>query len=400
MASSLSAVSFPTAQISGGWCSRLELHQAIGQHDLVVLALASGVGGPDDVQQTGTPVTFSLGDRQWVGYVHTAEPRMQGAGTSLEISCLGASYALSGASQRSWSSASASMIVQQICQAESLAADVVATPRTYEQVGQSGLTDWALINRLGDENGRYVITDGTLIRFLDKTSLLQGFDPSDPLTLTYANGNAGTVLSYQVVSSEDSGLGVRHAGQSFSGVDPRTAELLQMVQVGDAATYGTSSGTRLFQAMQSTVPVNSWGEAVHRQQAAVNSSGWRYRLRMRALGNVRLTPGAMVAVTGLGPYNAYWMVESAVHVIEAQSHTVDLELVADSLGEPVASYRNSLVPARPAATTILKNAGGGLSPALAFAQGNVRWRAVNALPEIPRPDSSPSMVRRATYRAI
>lgn len=391
---------FPTVQVSGG-CSRLELHQAIGQHDLAVLTLTTGVGGPAGAQQTGAPVTFSLSGRQWVGYVHTAEPRQDGAGSTLEVSCLGASYVLSGSNQRSWSSASGSMIVQQVCQADSLAADVVPTPRTYEQISQSGMTDWELINRLGDENGRYVITDGVVIRFLDKTALLRGFDPSDPLTLNYAANNSGSIRSYQVISSDDSGVGARHASLSYSGVDPRTGRLLQQVQVGNDITFGASTGTRIFPGVQSTVPVNSSAEAVHRQEAASSTSGWRYRVSVRAVGDVRLVPGAMVAVTGLGSYNAYWVVESAAHVIDTDSHTVDLELVADSLGEPTPAYRNPLVPARPTSTALLRSAADpGLSPAQGFAQGAVRWRAVNALPSIPRPSSPTPSVRRATYRAV
>ena len=402
----LGTLQFPTqASIQlGGWRS-LRLHQGWGQHDLAEIVLGYPAAA-DNPFMTGTPIIGTFGFppnyRSWNGYIHTPQRAVDGMITEMTLECLGPTYALAGAGQKSWDNVRASDVVQQLCAAHGLAAHVTPTTRVYQHLTQAGMTDWQLINRLGRENGRFVIADGVGVRFLSREDILAPFDASTALTFSYAPDRSTSILAWKPTQSDDPGDSPERAAvKSLSGIDASGGQVIRQVQSATPAAHGSISGLPSFLDIKTNVTVTSAAEAESRQQAATALSSWKYRMQATLRGTPGLEPGIVLRMLGLGRYSGTWVVEQVLHVLEQGTYGCVVELITDALGELPRQYRNTGGIARPfvKATPVLRQSGGGSGASTAFATSQTRWQAQNRVAVasfLPRPAPATSTVRRAT----
>lgn len=390
-------ISFPTLNLGGNFqWHGLRLHQARNGHDVAEIT------GRLPIQvswETGTPVTFTFGDRhetQWFGYVHTAHRVTSGQANEVVLTCVGPSYALSGGSQFTWVNTTATTVVQQITQSRGLACDITPTTRVYEHLSQAGYTDWELLARLAKENGRFLYMEGATVRFLSRESILAGFDATTAPTWNYAETHG-----YSGAQSEDPGTQAeRTAIKAFAGVDPRLAGVIKAYGVPNKAAHGTIAGAPLFTDMATHTPVHSLHEASALASSAIDMSSWKYHLKAHVYGNASVVPGVVVMMQNASNMSGAWVVDSVAHTIDENGYTLDLQLVTDAFGELPPQYTNSRVkPPRPAADLVLRNANGGStsSNSKGFKQGNLRWQARNAQPVRP---ATASQARIAPRRSI
>lgn len=158
--------------------SRCKLQRTMGGHDVFTFDVTGLPAGTDnDALVTGTPFYVDWGQASpfsrnttSYGYVLSVRPKdnvARSAGAT--VTGVGISSVLRTKRQRQWV-AGVEEIVKTICAAQRLNAvvDLARPPAPRESIAQDGVSDWDFLNRLAEEYGAFLFTDGTTVFFTSR----------------------------------------------------------------------------------------------------------------------------------------------------------------------------------------------------------------------------------------
>jgi len=235
-------VSFPKAPDMDLILMGAELHQAMEEHDVLVLHFK----GKPFLKREGIismdPVIFTIttSDRQvvtWHGYVHHTRQVNTHQGSNTDIVCAGASYAMKDTDQKIYKNMTADQVVSKICAKHSMAAVVQRDPRVRQNVAQVGQTDWQVCKRLAHQTGFALRVENTTVFFISKDKIYQNKKPSAPYFayLDSEDGGVvprelralGTILSFDPLISDNAPESGVRVDRLVSGIHKSTGNVIK-----------------------------------------------------------------------------------------------------------------------------------------------------------------------------
>jgi hypothetical protein len=332
-------VSFPTSAAQPDRVHTAYIQQGLFNHEFATIQFRDwGV----DISRVmpGTPITLNIGKREFVGYVHHIEGDMTGASNFIEVSAIGASYVMRQASQDVFRNVTASEIAQKIAIENGFSYKIEPHPRVYPQISQAGLTDWEFLRKLAKQCGYSLNVEGTTLYFQPH---LKEFTENLSEALYFTRGEYGMksaqhIYEFNPVVGETLSHGLADkSAVAVTGVDPRTAELIQVTRQERSTPTRKKAQTELFDRYATTVVVNDFEVATYEAEAADENSKFPYRATAVVFGDSRLLPGKPVYLDTIGSYSGYWTVLETEHRLEETElnyylYTTYLVLGTDSLG--------------------------------------------------------------------
>lgn len=207
-------VEFPKAPGFNLLLVRAELHQSLGNHDILILNFAKKITGTNISIASYDPVifTWTSGTEKSVftGHVHNITP-VTTTDNQTTITCISSSYVFKNTDQKIYKNVTADQVIKKIADKYGYKAITQRHPKVWKTVVQAGQSDWQIMRRLAFETGFNLKVDNTSIYFMSKDKMVnssktsaqyfysENFEPSSRLT-----SNLGTVLDFDPIISDDS----------------------------------------------------------------------------------------------------------------------------------------------------------------------------------------------------
>ena len=333
------SVSFPTSAAQPERVFSAYIRQGLFDHEFASIQFRDWSVDISRVKP-GTPITLSIGKREFVGYVHDVKAEMDSVSNFIEVSAIGASYVMRQASQDIFRNVTASEIAQKIAVENGFSYKIEPHPRVYPQISQAGLTDWEFLRKLAKQSGYSLSVEGTTLYFQPH---LKEFTEGISEALYYTKGEYGmktdkNIYTFNPVIGETLSHGMSDkSATAITGIDPRTGDLVQVTKAKAGQPTRQKAQTQLFDKYATTVVANDFETATYEAEAADENSKFPYRATAVVFGNGSLSPSKPIYLDGVGSYTGYWTILETEHRVEESQlnfnlYTTYLVLGTDSLG--------------------------------------------------------------------
>ena len=307
---------------------------------------------PYDTIATGTPVSITLSGfhskRTFNGYVHHIQPDISPSKNYVKLTVIGASYILKQQSQGMWNDVTADTVVASIAKKNNFSYIATPHPRVYEQISQSGMSDWELLVKLAKQCGYSFKADNTTLIF---QPLTQEYTETRQQAHYYAlgglEGKSTGIYSFKPLIGEAIPyLDAQKSVVSIGGVDKNNGtEHINTNQKTIKTTRGKSQAPS-FDAYNTNTVAPTFEIARYESNAADERNRYAYRGEVIIPGNPKLLPDSPVFLDGVGStYTGFWTVLSAENNIEEHMYTTTLLVGTDSLGTSIGWTDNKVVAA-------------------------------------------------------
>lgn len=352
------SVKFPGTSLGVTTIYSARLIQTRYEHELLVAEFKDW-GLEYDVVTPGTTVSIQIADgelkRNFYGYVHHVKLKRTPANNFSEVTFIGASFTMKQRRQTVYKDVTADQVIKSIASDHDFVCYSVPHPRVFPQISQAGLSDWALMAKLAKQCGYSLRTENTEIYFqpmLEDYKELRGEAPSFTMR-TLSDPGGSTVYSFEPIISESIEYeGAWKSAVAVSGVDVSSGEAMSVAQqIRNKKTRGKQQFEFFDSFAVDTVALTS-DVAAYEAESAENRNTFPYRARAEVLGRIDVRPDMPIHITGVdSPYNGYWVVLSAEHVIVEEQrnvfrYTTIVELGSDSLGV-AQSWTDSQIVTKP-----------------------------------------------------
>ena len=331
-------IEFPTLDVPLFKAYEFNHRHARYEHEVATIYFADW-GVPYESISAGTPVNVTLtgiGSKRTInGYVHHIKPDLAPDKNYVELTVIGASYLLKQQSQRVWANVSADQVLTDIAISNNFSYNAVPHLRVYDQISQSGMSDWELLVKLAKQSGYSFKADNTALIFqpltqdftdlrqqaayytmngLDtKSTGIYSFSPLIGESIPYPDAKKGTV-AVGGVNRESS---VDHVNTNQNSIT--TTRKISTVPVFD--TYHTGTVAPTFEI------------AKYESDAADEVNRYAYRGDVVIPGNPTLLPDSPIYLDGIGSsYSGFWTVLSTENYVKQEVYTTTIEVGTDSLG--------------------------------------------------------------------
>lgn len=349
------SVELPTVPSLTARPSILELHQAVGQHDIAVLTFPNYRPVWGNLLTTGTPIVLLLSNGEstlrWTGYVNfTSQVNAAQLKRPTKIYCIGSSFPLKNRGTRVFSNTSIPDAVGVI--AKELGLNFVGEPhpRVFNQLSISGESYWQWIQAQAARIGYIAIVEGANLLFqsIDRTlDSRMSYVPLYSLDGNLINSGlrnlrARTLDSFQVLQGDYSeAVEEPRTSKSVATVDLASREVIQQEsfpqEVGSPIRAGLSD--TWFAGYETEETVGNQQEADRAAQDAAQRVRLTTTANLKGFGDPRVGVYSTVLVSGTGnSTDGYWAVAEAHHRIDLSGlYTVDAQLLTDGLGNNAGS---------------------------------------------------------------
>ena len=210
----------------------------------------------------------------------------------------------------------------EICTAAGLYFVSDAHDFVWDNLVQTGESDWQFMVHLAETLGYHLVTRSTGIRLVDPYKAIRSAPVATRFTM-----HPQVILTFRPVLSANS---QDYGEYTIDTLDDRG----QYVQMTSAAFPASGLGrvqVPTTKVKRITRPVGSTTEA-RIMLEATQRSHWPLRARLRAQGLTRVHPGVVVSIEGVEPeYAGLWYVLEATHDLTTAIHTVDCQVVRDAV---------------------------------------------------------------------
>jgi hypothetical protein len=288
----------------------------------------------------GTPVVITLkgygSERVINGYVHHVIPDLSPDRNYVDITIIGASRVFKQQSQKIWKNATADQVISEIAKSHGFSFVAFPHPRFYEQISQSGMSDWELMVKLAKQNGYSLKCSNTTLYF---QPLTQEFTDSREEAAYFAmhglDQKATGIYSFNPIVGESVPYAdARKATVSIAGVDKRSKAAHNYVHQKNPQATRENYVKPIFDSYHTHVVAPSYEIARHEAIAADERNRYPYRGEVVIQGNPAILPDSPVFLDGIGSaYSGYWTVLSIEHhIIGNKEFTTKMMVGTDSLG--------------------------------------------------------------------
>ena len=338
------AVSFPETTLGISTVYSAKLVQTRYEHELLIAEFKDW-GLEYDVVSPGTAVHIQIADgdfkREFYGYVHHVKLKRTPANNFSEVTFIGGSFPMKQRRQTIYKDKTADQVIKEIATDHEFVCYSIPHPRVFPQLSQAGLSDWAFMAKLAKQCGYSLRTENTELYFqpmLEDYKELRAEAPHFVMQ-TLSSPEGSTIYSFEPIISESIAYdGAWKSAVAVSGVDVSSGETMSVAtQIRNKKTRGKQQFEFFDSFAVDTVALTS-DVAAYEAEAAENRNTFPYRARAEVLGSIQVRPDMPIHITGVdSPYNGYWVVLSAEHIIVEEQrnvfrYTTIVELGSDSLG--------------------------------------------------------------------
>ena len=338
------SVNFPETSLGITTLYSARLIQTRYEHEILIAEFKDW-GLKYDVVSPGTAVSIKMTDgentRNFYGYVHHIKLKRTPANNFSEVTFIGGSFPMKQRRQEIYKDKTADQIIKSIASDYEFVCYATPHPRIFPQVSQAGISDWSLMVKLAKQCGYTLRTENTELYFQpmfedykERRAEAPSFVMRSP-----SNPEGSTLYSFEPIISESISYdGAWKSAVAVSGVDANSSQSVSITQqLRNKKTRGKQQFEFFDSFDVSTVALSS-EVATYEAEAAENRNSFPYRARAEVLGSVDVRPDMPIHITGVdAPYNGYWVVLSAEHIIIEEQrnvfkYTTIIELGSDSLG--------------------------------------------------------------------
>jgi phage protein D len=332
-------VTFPTLSVPLTRGYSLMSTHAKYEHELMTIRFIDWNTSYDSISD-GTPVVVKINgigsNRTFNGYVHHIVPDISPDKNYVDITLIGASKVFKQQSQKVWVNSTADQVIADICKSNNFS--YVATPhkRVYDQISQTGMSDWELMVKLAKQSGYSLKADNTTVYFQPVT---QEFTDSRQQASYYVlhglNEKATGIYSFKPFIGESMPYeDARKTTVAVGGVNRESK--ISHVQTNQKTVTKTRSKSvsPIYDAYHTHVVAPTYEIAQFEATAADELNRYPYRGEVVIQGNPTILPDSPLFLDGLGKvYSGFWTALSVSHNIKGNAEYTTTVLVgADSLG--------------------------------------------------------------------
>jgi hypothetical protein len=338
------SVKFPQTSLGVSTVYSAKLVQTRYEHEILIVEFKDW-GLEYDVVSPGTSVSVQIADgeskRDFYGYVHHVKLKRTPANNFSEVTFIGGSFPMKQRRQTIYKDKTADQVIKSIATDHDFVCYSVPHPRVFPQISQAGLSDWAFMVKLAKQCGYSLRTENTELYF---QPILEDYKElrSEARKFTMrslSNIDGSNVYSFEPIISESIAYdGAWKSAVAVSGVDTFSGEVMSVAQqIRNKKTRGKQQFEFFDSFAVDTVALTS-DVAAYEAESAENRNTFPYRATAEVLGSIDVRPDMPIHITGVdAPYNGYWVVLSAEHIIVEEQrnvfkYTTIVELGSDSLG--------------------------------------------------------------------
>lgn len=304
------------------------------QHDVAYIRVG-GLPHKAVTEYRNAPVRihYTTGGQQvhtFFGYIEEVRPRSvttEGmiSGSIIQeavIVCFGVSYAMRGATTKSWGSRSLTSVAQELAYKYKLSLSCPNLPAVFDNLLQHGESDFAFLIRTAKEHGYCVSIHGTHIDVWDPYQALQrrkglAYLRTLPGVKGQLNPSPGQILDFNGKFGRNSADG-RYKNTEVTVMDKRGTTF----EVSSADVFNTDAEF----SNRHTTMLDSYAEAETTIEAAKRAE-YDYTAKVQTLGVASAIPGTVVDVQGFNAdYDGYWYVRGVKHTIATGVFTTEFDL--------------------------------------------------------------------------
>jgi phage protein D len=332
-------IKFPTLSVPLTRAYSLTSSHARYEHEMHTVRFIDWSVSYDSISG-GTPVTLTIngiGNTRTInGYVHHIKPDLSSDKNYVDVHIIGASYVFKQQSQKVWINATADQVVADLAQQNNFSYVAIPAPRVYDQISQSGMTDWELMVKLAKQNGYSLKADNTSIIFQPLTQDFTDVRQEAPYYAmrgleTRATGiYAFTPLIGESIPYEDA----QKATAAINGTDRANAVTHSHVNQAPSTKTRKKTSDPVFDAYHTKTVAPTYEIAKYEADAADERNRYAYRGEVTVQGNPTILPDSPIYLDGIGKdYSGYWIVLGVSHDIKGnKEYSTTLLVGSDSLG--------------------------------------------------------------------
>jgi phage protein D len=337
-------VSFPDTPEGPNAVYKAVLIQKTYEHEILILSFKDW-NPRYEALRPGTPIEVSLSAnttaRNFFGYIHHIMPSASPGTAFTEVVCIGGTFPLKQASQKTYRDHTADQVLKDICIKNNLRFIGKPHPRVYEMISQAGYTDWQLAVRLAKQVGYTLRGENTDLYF---EPILSDYELYKDTAKVFVMGDASettgsTLYSFQPLIGETIEYdGDMKSAVAVSGVDRFSKAPMSQTKQRRNKTTKVKRQDEFFDRFNSLVVAPNSQIATYEADAAEARNSFPYRGMATIIGDSTIRPNMPVYLEGVGPtYSGYWTVLSAEHVIteterNVPTYVTNIVIGTDSLG--------------------------------------------------------------------
>jgi phage protein D len=332
-------VMFPTLSVPLTRAFSVTSHHARYEHELYVIKFIDWNVSYDSISG-GTPIVLTLSGigstRKITGYVHHIEPDLSPDKNYVNVHVIGASYVFKQQSQKVWVNSTADQVVADLAQQNGFSYVAIPTERVYDQISQSGMTDWELMVKLAKQNGYSLKAVNTTIYFQPLTQDFTEVRQEAPYyALRGLETRATGIYSFapligESIPYEDAQKEVA----AVNGTDRANGVAHSHVNQSSVVKTRKKTANPVFDSYHTKTVAPTYEIAQYEAKAADERNRYAYRGEAVIQGNPTILPDSPIYLDGIGKdYSGYWTVLSVSHNIKGnKEYSTTLLLGSDSLG--------------------------------------------------------------------
>lgn len=293
----------------------------------------------------GTPVRIVFGarfKREFCGYVHHITPDISPGKNFTEVFIVGASMIMKQPRQAVYTDMTADAVIDKLAKEYKFSSLSIPHPRVYEQIAQTGQSDWSFMVDLAKQCGYSLRAENTELYFQPMLHEFTNSRYTAPyFIMRNANHPAGsTIYSFNPIVGESIPFADAKKGAvAVAGVDKYNKKPLSVTKQKSNKKTRSKQKPEFFDIFNTKVVAPDQEIAKYEAAAAEDRNAFPYRATVEVLGSANLRPDMPIYLSGLGStYSGFWTILKAEHrIIETEikrdTYTTILTVGTDSLGE-------------------------------------------------------------------
>jgi hypothetical protein len=277
----------------------------------------------------GSPLVIrwgaSLRFDEFIGYVHSFRPQIDGITKSTEIIAISAAYPMFNESGTTYTNVGIHNVAQEIGDNYRFQVETDPHPYVHDQILQKGDSDWTLLTRLAEQWGYIVLVDGVTLIFRPLRDVLEENYRYSTIAKTSLTGTIdprANILSFEESYSATGGTPL--TGTGFYGVDPIAVTLVAQREV--EAVEDDS----VFDEIDVERSVTSDLEGELKSNSVRASRRFPYEARATFRAAYRKKPFDCYRIHNDGQYKT-WVIRSVKHVVTGNDYISEAILGSDGL---------------------------------------------------------------------
>lgn len=304
----------------------LEVHQAIREHDTVVLTAEAQLPSVFDTLASGTPIavqynnTYMDMSATFYGYITHIKP-LQDSGKNVfrrQIIAVAASRDFRRTGNEVWRNKTVPEIIKDIGKTFGFKVVTKQHPLRRKQTAQSGMTYWEFMSKMAKRIGYVLRVEGSTIFFLPLKSHVKSFRSRAPYLSNYqgvAPDLYPTLLSLTAwagdTSDDEDDLS---DAAVVVAVEPVRGTVHRVRQAPESAVGRRPTVSAKYTKYQNTVVAHSREDAKNLAKGMADNGMMALDAKITAIGDPGLSPYRPVYVqANESELNGWWIVKEAVH---------------------------------------------------------------------------------------